>query len=48
MCVTREEFTLIFNHRLMLPKYVSDDEGNGVSSRDLKSGYCWFSRTEMV
>lgn len=30
MCVTREEFTLIFNHCLMLPKYVSDDEGNGV------------------
>lgn len=30
MCVIREEFTLIFNHRLMLSKYVSDDEGNGV------------------
>lgn len=30
VCVIREEFTLIFNHCLLLPKYVSDAEGNGV------------------
>lgn len=43
VCVIRDEFTFIFNHHLMLPKYVSDDEGNGVVMT-----LSWFSRTEMA
>lgn len=31
VCLIREELTLIFNHRLMLSKYSSDDEGDGVA-----------------